>query len=312
MDIDPTLIARSACISDLPDDVKRLWDAAQPVIGADGFGSGFFVGCSAIARREVFHGFNSELKGYNEAVHAEEAMISNLRSVHFKEGLSVLSPLEVVLVTAKCDAPISPCGSCRDWLVSYAKSRDTPVYLSNTSGEVIPVTLRLLLPDADDLLRCGRAREVPGDDPMISYARESAAKAGVGAKIWSEDVSRYASVMSDSHKVYRGLTVPQSAYHGHSAVVSAVASFLCDSQSHPTRIKGACLVVAGGTPTLPLGCERQWLFELSSAQGRMIDVTVIPMEGTPVRTNARSMLPYAFSADKVKSYLKGILLGKEL
>ena len=176
MELDRSLLSRNLRLSDLPDEVKTLYDAARPSLLSGDYGSGFFVGCSAKANGSILRGFNSELHGYNDAVHAEEAMISHLRA----GSRGPLSPLEAVLVTSNSRSPISPCGACRDWLASYAPDRDMPVFLSNCEGDVIPATMRLLLPGVDDLLRCGRASEVPDEDPLTRFARDQALKAGVG------------------------------------------------------------------------------------------------------------------------------------
>ena len=85
----------------------------------------------------VYPGCNIENAAYPVCLCAERAAFASAWS----HGEYTFVALAVV---ADTDAPVSPCGMCRQWMFELAP--DLPVLLANLSGDTLHITPRELLP----------------------------------------------------------------------------------------------------------------------------------------------------------------------
>lgn len=103
--------------------------------------SNFKVGSAVLAKDgRVFTGCNIENAAYGPTNCAERTAIFKAVS----EGVRDFVALAVVADTS---APVTPCGVCRQVMAEFFTS-ETPIYLGNLQGEIIPTTLGELLPGA--------------------------------------------------------------------------------------------------------------------------------------------------------------------
>lgn len=103
--------------------------------------SNFKVGSAVLAKDgRVFTGCNIENAAYGPTNCAERTAIFKAVS----EGVRDFVALAVVADTT---APVTPCGVCRQVMAEFF-TPETPIYLGNLQGEIIPTTLGELLPGA--------------------------------------------------------------------------------------------------------------------------------------------------------------------
>lgn len=103
--------------------------------------SNFKVGAAVLAKDgRVFTGCNIENAAYGPTNCAERTAIFKAVS----EGVREFAALAVVADTV---GPVTPCGVCRQVMAEFFSS-ETPVYLGNLQGELVPTTLGELLPGA--------------------------------------------------------------------------------------------------------------------------------------------------------------------
>jgi len=302
MDIEKGLMNRLVEIGDLNRRVKDMFMAAKRASKrAIPTHSGFTVGCSALLRTdEIVSGFNYEIDSRNDAIHGEESMIMKVNS---------RKTLDSVLVTADCERPISPCGSCRDLLLSFSYDRKMSIFMANNAGQVIPTTLDHLMPRPAYLLREEKALRLNRLKGISQTALKRGLVRDVGEFIWGKDVVRYARLTSQNGLVFEGSTTPRSDYHGVSALEAAFSAALSQRPGSSGRITAAYLVVPHTRSIeLPYGCERQCLFELARAQKGNFDVYVISDRSRAIKTDAVSLLPYGFAAEPVINYIRSVIL----
>lgn len=103
--------------------------------------SNFPVGAVLVtADGKIYHGCNVENASYTVGTCAE-------RTAFFKavsEGERHFSKLVVI---AKTERPVPPCGACRQ-VISEFCSKDMKVYLTNLKGDIQEYTVEQLLPGA--------------------------------------------------------------------------------------------------------------------------------------------------------------------
>ena len=105
--------------------------------------SGFKVGAAVrAASGTVYAGCNVENAAYPEGTCAEAGAIAAMVAAG-ETGLSE------VYVIAGSDAPVPPCGGCRQKLAEFGKG-DTKVTMATTSGVEQQTTIADLLPGAFD------------------------------------------------------------------------------------------------------------------------------------------------------------------
>jgi cytidine deaminase len=105
--------------------------------------SGFKVGAALRSESGIHIGCNVENTAYPEGVCAEGGAISSMIAAGDSEILEVL-------IYAEADAPVAPCGGCRQKLAEFA-GPDVLVRLAGpdgiraamTVGELLPATFRL-------------------------------------------------------------------------------------------------------------------------------------------------------------------------
>ncbi len=103
--------------------------------------SKFHVGAAIITKNgEVFTGANVENASYGLTNCAERSALYTAYSKGYRK-----EDFEAIAIIADCDRPISPCGACRQ-VMSELLPANTPVILTNLSGEVKHVTIDVLLP----------------------------------------------------------------------------------------------------------------------------------------------------------------------
>lgn len=109
--------------------------------------SNFFVGASVLTiKNKVYVGCNIENSSYPLTCCAERVALFQAISAGERN-------IKAMAVVGDTEEPISPCGACRQVMSEFLSS-DTPIYLANTSGNVIELTIKDLLPFAfnDDQL----------------------------------------------------------------------------------------------------------------------------------------------------------------
>jgi cytidine deaminase len=120
----------------------RLFDAASRArANAHAPYSGFRVGAAIRCRDgRIFAGCNVENVAYPQGTCAEAGAIAAMVA----EGARDIAE---VLVLADSEAPVPPCGGCRQKLAEFA-GPDTPVILAGLDGEKARTTIGALLPGA--------------------------------------------------------------------------------------------------------------------------------------------------------------------
>lgn len=89
---------------------------------------------------EVYSGCNIENASFGLSNCAE-------RTAFFKAVSEGKKTFERLVVTGGTDAPISPCGACRQVMVEFCDP-EMPVLLTNTHGDKFETTVKELLPGA--------------------------------------------------------------------------------------------------------------------------------------------------------------------
>ena len=103
--------------------------------------SGFAVGVALrTASGRVFSGANVECASFPEGWCAETSAIGAMVSAGERT-------IAEVLVVAEHDAPITPCGGCRQRLAEFARA-GTPVHAARPDGVQVSFTLGDLIPHA--------------------------------------------------------------------------------------------------------------------------------------------------------------------
>jgi cytidine deaminase len=101
--------------------------------------SKFLVGAAVLDEKGRIHaGCNVENAAYPQGVCAEAGALSAMVLAGGRKAVAV-----VVVGTA--DSPVTPCGGCRQKLREFA-APDTPIWIANTSGVLLSLTLEQLLP----------------------------------------------------------------------------------------------------------------------------------------------------------------------
>ena len=101
--------------------------------------SNFHVGAALRGESgRIYGGCNVENAAYPQGVCAEASAISALIGGGDRR-------ITEVLVVAKADEPVTPCGGCRQKLREFA-ANDTPIHLCDPNGHIKTVTLGTLLP----------------------------------------------------------------------------------------------------------------------------------------------------------------------
>ncbi|MDF2937207.1 MAG: cdd [Paenibacillaceae bacterium] len=105
--------------------------------------SRFQVGAALLDESgHIHHGCNIENAAYGPTNCAERTAV--FRAV--ADGLAPRS-FKAIAVIADTEAPVSPCGICRQ-VLSELCSPDMPVYLTNLKGDIQETTVAELLPGA--------------------------------------------------------------------------------------------------------------------------------------------------------------------
>lgn len=103
--------------------------------------SNFPVGAALLTNDgEIFTGCNIENASYSLTNCAE-------RTAVFKAVSEGKRNFEKLVVTAKTDTPVPPCGACRQVLVEFCEP-NMPVILTNNKGDTLETTVSELLPGA--------------------------------------------------------------------------------------------------------------------------------------------------------------------
>src|SRR6478609_3218999 len=101
--------------------------------------SNFAVGAALRSESgKVYGGCNVENAAYPQGCCAEASAISAMIAGGDRR-------ITEVLVVAKADEPVTPCGGCRQKLREFA-ANDTPIHLCDPNGHIKTVTLGTLLP----------------------------------------------------------------------------------------------------------------------------------------------------------------------
>lgn len=101
--------------------------------------SKFKVGAALLTEDdEIFVGCNIENASYPVGCCAERVAIFNAISAGKRN-------FKAMAVVANTDAPVSPCGSCRQ-VMSEFFSNSMPIYLSNINKDVLETNIEQLLP----------------------------------------------------------------------------------------------------------------------------------------------------------------------
>lgn len=107
--------------------------------------SKFAVGAAILTKDgKVFHGANIENAAYGLCLCAERNAIFHAMLNGYKKDDFVS-----MAVVANTEAPVSPCGSCRQ-VMSELVPAQTPIILANLHGAVKEVTVAELLPYSFD------------------------------------------------------------------------------------------------------------------------------------------------------------------
>jgi cytidine deaminase len=114
--------------------------------------SGFRVGAAIRCPDGSLHaGCNVENVSYPEGTCAEAGAIAAMVAAGYRE-------IAEILVVADSDAPVTPCGGCRQRIREFAQPA-TPVILADLTGERARTTLGELLPGAFGRSHLGEARQ---------------------------------------------------------------------------------------------------------------------------------------------------------
>jgi cytidine deaminase len=101
--------------------------------------SQFKVGAAVLDEHGRLHtGCNVENAAYPQSVCAETAALSAM-------VLAGSHRVQALLVVGEAAEPVTPCGGCRQRLREFA-APDTPVFIANTQGIQLELTLKQLLP----------------------------------------------------------------------------------------------------------------------------------------------------------------------
>ncbi|MFP4065066.1 MAG: cytidine deaminase [Bacteroidales bacterium] len=137
-------------IRDLPGDEQALVKAAREMIGkAYAPYSSFYVGAAILLQNgEMIRGSNQENGAYPSGLCAERVAAFAASSIF--PGVA-MTKIAVSAGSPKfhLEAPVSPCGACRQVLLEYEASQQLPmkVLLSKEDGKIIIVeTIRDILP----------------------------------------------------------------------------------------------------------------------------------------------------------------------
>ena len=107
--------------------------------------SHFAVGAALLCRDgSVYQGANVENSSYGLCMCAERNAIYHA----MMEG-KTSEDFEALAVVADTDAPVSPCGACRQ-VISELFPHDKPIYLGNLNGDIMSTDAEELLPFAFD------------------------------------------------------------------------------------------------------------------------------------------------------------------
>lgn len=105
--------------------------------------SNFQVGAALLdANGDIHYGCNVENAAYGPTNCAERTALFRAIADGHKAG-----SFQAIAVMGDTEAPISPCGVCRQVLVELCEP-DMPVYLGNLKGDIAETTVSALLPGA--------------------------------------------------------------------------------------------------------------------------------------------------------------------
>lgn len=105
--------------------------------------SNFQVGAALLdANGNIHYGCNVENAAYGPTNCAERTALFRAIADGHKAG-----SFQAIAVMGDTEAPISPCGVCRQVLVELCEP-DMPVYLGNLKGDIAETTVSALLPGA--------------------------------------------------------------------------------------------------------------------------------------------------------------------
>ena len=120
----------------MDDLVKKALEARQ---FAQAKYSGFAVGAAVEAGGKVFTGINVESSSYGLTICAERVALTKALS----EGETDIKKIAVI---ADTEAPVSPCGACRQLLLDYAQYAE--IIMANIAGDYKIMKVNELLPYA--------------------------------------------------------------------------------------------------------------------------------------------------------------------
>lgn len=107
--------------------------------------SNFGVGAAVLMKDgSIIHGANIENASYGLSNCGERSALFSAYSQGYKK-----EDIVAIAVVGKTDAPISPCGACRQ-VMNELMPKDANVYLANLNGDTKTLTVSDLLPYSFD------------------------------------------------------------------------------------------------------------------------------------------------------------------
>jgi cytidine deaminase len=101
--------------------------------------SKFLVGAAVLDEHGRIHvGCNVENAAYPQGICAEAGALSAMVAAGGRKAVAVL-------IVGMAESPVTPCGGCRQKLREFA-AQDTPVWIANTQGVLLELTMAQLLP----------------------------------------------------------------------------------------------------------------------------------------------------------------------